>query len=168
MFVDPQSPTATAPHPAIQSIYDMVWHGGPVMWPLFFCSIVALAYVVERTLRLREAELGSRSYGRAIVEALSLKGPAGALALCAEKPRPLDFVRVIAVARLLMPAAHVRLSAGRTDMSDETQALCFLAGANSIFYGEKLLTTENPTEHHDRGLFEQLGLQTEKRIAENG
>jgi biotin synthase len=80
----------------------------------------------------------------------------------ADKPRPLDFVRVIAVARLLMPASHVRLSAGRSDMSDETQALCFLAGANSIFYGEKLLTTENPGEQHDRGLFEQLGVRPEE------
>ena len=61
-----------------------------------------------------------------------------------EAVEPLDFVRVIAVARLLMPRSHVRLSAGRSDMSDETQALCFLAGANSIFYGDKLLTTENP------------------------
>lgn len=81
-----------------------------------------------------------------------------------EKPRPLDFVRVIAVARLLMPASYVRLSAGRSEMSDETQALCFLAGANSIFYGEKLLTTENPTEHHDRGLFEQLGIRAEEHM----
>ena len=77
------------------------------------------------------------------------------------KPEPLDFVRVIAVARLLMPKAYVRLSAGRTDMSDETQALCFLAGANSIFYGDKLLTTENPDEHHDRGLFERLGVRAQ-------
>ena len=83
----------------------------------------------------------------------------------AEKPKPLDFVRVIAVARLLMPRSHVRLSAGRSDMSDETQALCFLAGANSIFYGDKLLTTENPDEHHDRGLFEQLGIRAEKHAA---
>jgi len=82
----------------------------------------------------------------------------------AEKPKPLDFVRVIAVARLLMPASYVRLSAGRSEMSDETQALCFLAGANSIFYGEKLLTTENPTEHHDRGLFEQLGIRAEQHL----
>ena len=82
----------------------------------------------------------------------------------AEKPKPLDFVRVIAVARLLMPASYVRLSAGRSDMSDETQALCFLAGANSIFYGEKLLTTENPTEHHDRGLFAQLGIRAEQHM----
>ena len=77
----------------------------------------------------------------------------------AEKPSPLDFVRVIAVARLLMPKAHVRLSAGRTDMSDETQALCFLAGANSIFYGEKLLTTDNPDTNHDQGLFRTLGIR---------
>jgi biotin synthase len=79
----------------------------------------------------------------------------------AEKPEPLDFVRIIAVARLLMPRSHVRLSAGRSDMSDETQALCFLAGANSIFYGDTLLTTENPDEHHDRGLFERLGIRAE-------
>jgi biotin synthase len=82
----------------------------------------------------------------------------------AEKPRPLDFVRVIAVARLLMPASHVRLSAGRSEMTDETQALCFLAGANSIFYGEKLLTTENPPEHHDRGLFAQLGIKSAANV----
>lgn len=74
---------------------------------------------------------------------------------------PLDFVRNIAVARLLMPASHVRLSAGRTQMSDETQALCFLAGANSIFYGEKLLTTANPEANRDRRLFDRLGINTE-------
>lgn len=79
----------------------------------------------------------------------------------ATKVEPLDFVRAIAVARLLMPRAHVRLSAGRSEMSDETQALCFLAGANSIFYGDKLLTTENPDENHDRGLFERLGIHAE-------
>jgi biotin synthase len=79
----------------------------------------------------------------------------------ADKTEPLEFVRTIAVARLLMPQSHVRLSAGRTDMSDETQALCFLAGANSIFYGDKLLTTENPGEHHDRSLFERLGIRPE-------
>ena len=77
----------------------------------------------------------------------------------ADKPSALDFVRVIAVARLLMPRSYVRLSAGRSDMSDETQALCFLAGANSIFYGDKLLTTENPDEHHDAQLFERLGVR---------
>ena len=73
----------------------------------------------------------------------------------------LDFVRTIAVARLLMPAAHVRLSAGRSEMSDETQALCFFAGANSIFYGEKLLTTGNPQNEKDRALFARLGIQSE-------
>ena len=72
---------------------------------------------------------------------------------------PFDFVRNIAVARILMPQSHVRLSAGREDMNDELQALCFLAGANSIFYGEKLLTTTNPDADHDRRLFERLGLQ---------
>lgn len=72
---------------------------------------------------------------------------------------PLDFVRTIAVARILMPRSRVRLSAGRTEMSDELQALCFFAGANSVFYGERLLTTGNPDQHHDRQLFERLGLQ---------
>jgi biotin synthase len=74
---------------------------------------------------------------------------------------PFDFVRTIAVARLLMPRAHVRLSAGREEMSDELQALCFLAGANSIFYGEKLLTTGNPDVAADRDLFARLGLKPE-------
>jgi biotin synthase len=74
---------------------------------------------------------------------------------------PFDFVRTIAVARILMPRAHVRLSAGREDMSDELQALCFLAGANSIFYGERLLTTGNPDVERDRRLFERLGLTAE-------
>ncbi len=72
---------------------------------------------------------------------------------------PFDMVRTIATARILMPASYVRLSAGRTDMNDEFQALCFLAGANSIFYGEKLLTTENPEFTKDRKLFERLGLK---------
>jgi biotin synthase len=71
---------------------------------------------------------------------------------------PLDFVRTIAVARILMPESRVRLSAGRTEMTDELQALCFLAGANSIFYGEKLLTTGNPQVGRDKRLFERLGL----------
>ena len=74
---------------------------------------------------------------------------------------PFDFVRIIAVARILMPAAHVRLSAGREEMSDELQALCFMAGANSIFYGEKLLTTGNPDVERDRQLFARLGLAPE-------
>lgn len=80
----------------------------------------------------------------------------------AAKVDPLDFVRTIAVARLLMPRSYVRLSAGRTEMSDETQALCFLAGANSIFAGDKLLTTENPGLGHDAALFERLGIQAQQ------
>ena len=74
---------------------------------------------------------------------------------------PFDFVRTIAVARLMMPAAHVRLSAGREAMSDELQALCFMAGANSMFYGEKLLTTGNPDVARDQKLFTRLGLKAE-------
>jgi biotin synthase len=71
---------------------------------------------------------------------------------------PLEFVRTVAVARITMPRAVVRLSAGREDMNEETQALCFLAGANSIFYGPKLLTTPNPERDRDRVLMEKLGL----------
>jgi biotin synthase len=71
---------------------------------------------------------------------------------------PFEFVRTIAVARLLMPRSMVRLSAGRAEMSEELQALCFLAGANSIFYGEKLLTTGNPDVEADQALFARLGL----------
>ncbi len=71
----------------------------------------------------------------------------------------LEFVRSIAVARILMPRSQVRLSAGRESMSDEMQALCFLAGANSIFYGEKLLTTSNPAADTDMQLFERLGIR---------
>jgi biotin synthase len=71
---------------------------------------------------------------------------------------PIDFVRTIAVARITMPKSVVRLSAGREDMREETQALCFLAGANSIFYGPKLLTTPNPERDHDLRLLDKLGL----------
>jgi biotin synthase len=74
---------------------------------------------------------------------------------------PFDFVRTIAVARILMPASHVRLSAGREAMNEQTQALAFFAGANSIFYGEKLLTTPNPDADADRTLFARLGIQPE-------
>ncbi|VAW05952.1 Biotin synthase [hydrothermal vent metagenome] len=74
---------------------------------------------------------------------------------------PFDFIRTIAVARLIMPASHVRLSAGREAMSDEMQAMCFMAGANSIFYGEKLLTTPNPVKNQDLELFARLGLVPE-------
>jgi biotin synthase len=76
---------------------------------------------------------------------------------------PIEFVRAIAVARITMPRSVVRLSAGREDMSDETQALCFLAGANSIFYGPKLLTTPNPERDRDRELMERLGLSPMER-----
>ena len=76
-----------------------------------------------------------------------------------EKLDPLEFVRTIAVARILMPRSFVRLAAGRTEMSDEMQALCFFAGANSIFYGERLLTTDNPDADHDYQLLQRLGMR---------
>ena len=79
----------------------------------------------------------------------------------AQELNPFDFIRTIAVARILMPTAYVRLSAGREAMNDQWQALCFLAGANSIFYGEQLLTTGNATVDHDRELFANLGIVTE-------
>ena len=75
---------------------------------------------------------------------------------------PFEFIRTVAVARILMPKSYVRLSAGRTEMTDEMQAWCFFAGANSIFYGDKLLTTENPGENHDRQLFARLGIKAEE------
>jgi len=75
---------------------------------------------------------------------------------------PIDFVRVIASARIMMPASYVRLSAGRSEMTQEMQALCLLAGANSIFYGEKLLTTNNPQLVEDQKLFERLGVQSSR------
>lgn len=74
---------------------------------------------------------------------------------------PFDFIRTIAVARILMPKSHVRLSAGREQMSEQTQAMAFLAGANSIFYGEKLLTTPNPEANKDMRLFKKLGINPE-------
>lgn len=79
---------------------------------------------------------------------------------------PFDLVRMIAVSRILLPRSWIRLSAGRAEMSDETQALCFLAGANSIFYGRRLLTTDNPGESHDRGLFSRLGLRFQVRTGD--
>jgi len=72
---------------------------------------------------------------------------------------PLELVRTIATARILMPTSFVRLSAGRLQLSDEAQALCFLAGANSVFLGERLLTTPNPGESHDEQLFDKLGMR---------
>jgi len=80
----------------------------------------------------------------------------------AERIDGLEFVRAIAVARVLMPGSYVRLSAGRTDLSDELQALCFAAGANSIFHGEKLLTADNPEVDADQALFARLGLHGEE------
>ena len=74
---------------------------------------------------------------------------------------PFDFIRTIAVARILMPQSHVRLSAGREQMNEQTQAMAFLAGANSIFYGEKLLTTPNPEANKDMQLFKRLGIKPE-------
>ncbi|MEO1817777.1 biotin synthase BioB [Pseudomonas sp.] len=76
---------------------------------------------------------------------------------------PFDFIRMLAVARIMMPESHVRLSAGREQMNEQMQALAFLAGANSIFYGEKLLTTGNPQADKDMRLFERLGIQPEAR-----
>ena len=80
---------------------------------------------------------------------------------------PIEFVRTIAVARIIMPKSAVRLSAGRNDMSDEMQALCFVAGANSIFYGDTLLTTPNPDENKDLELFEKLGINASGRLIED-
>lgn len=77
----------------------------------------------------------------------------------AEPIEPIAFVRLIALARILMPKSVIRLSAGRTAMSDEMQALCFFAGANSIFVGDTLLTAENPGEDKDSALFSRLGIQ---------
>jgi biotin synthase len=76
-------------------------------------------------------------------------------------PSESEFVRTIAVARILMPKSVVRLSAGRLDMGEGMQALCFFAGANSIFYGEQLLTTDNPTVANDKLLFSRLGINGE-------
>ena len=73
-----------------------------------------------------------------------------------------EFIRTIAVARIMMPKSHVRLSAGREGMNEQMQALCFMAGANSIFYGCKLLTTTNPDEHFDKKLFKKLGINSEQ------
>ncbi len=84
-----------------------------------------------------------------------------------EDTDPIEFVRCIAVARILMPTSHVRLSAGRETMSDETQALAFMAGANSIFYGDKLLTTANPGQSRDEQLLNKLGIGIEPLSGDN-
>ena len=79
-----------------------------------------------------------------------------------EEVDPIEFIRIIAAARIMMPKSYIRLSAGRNSMSDEMQALCYLAGSNSIFYGEKLLTTDNPQLLEDRSLLKRLGIQPNK------
>ena len=79
-----------------------------------------------------------------------------------EEGDPIEFIRIIAAARIMMPKSYIRLSAGRNSMSDEMQALCYLAGSNSIFYGEKLLTTDNPQLIEDRSLLKRLGIQPNK------
>lgn len=81
----------------------------------------------------------------------------------AEELDPFEFIRMLAVARIMLPTSHVRLSAGREQMNEQMQALAFLAGANSIFYGDKLLTTGNPQAERDRALFARLGIQPEQR-----
>ncbi|MBJ3816585.1 biotin synthase BioB [Shimwellia pseudoproteus] len=81
---------------------------------------------------------------------------------------PFDFIRTIAIARIMMPTSHVRLSAGREQMSEQTQAMCFMAGANSIFYGCKLLTTPNPNEDKDLILFRKLGINPQQTTTEHG
>ncbi len=83
-----------------------------------------------------------------------------------EEVDPIEFVRIIATARIVMPTSYVRLSAGRTEMSDEMQALCFVAGANSIFAGEKLLTTPNPGEDKDHALMRRLGMEFKSETVE--
>lgn len=80
---------------------------------------------------------------------------------------PIEFVRTIAVARITMPKARVRLSAGRRELGEAVQAMCFMAGANSIFYGDKLLTTDNPEANDDRALLEKLGLKTRSATLES-
>ena len=80
---------------------------------------------------------------------------------------PFDFIRTIAVAKILMPQSHIRLSAGREEMNDEMHALAYFAGANSIFYGEKLLTTANPEANEDMQLFGRLGIKPEERDVEH-
>ena len=98
----------------------------------------------------------------------ALVGVEGTPQAVAKPLDPIDFVRMIAVARITMPRSMVRLSAGREQMSEETQALCFLAGANSIFYGARLLTTANPAADSDRALFARLGLVPTPLARENG
>jgi biotin synthase len=86
------------------------------------------------------------------------------LAHMRDKTDSFEFIRIIATARIVMPQTYVRLSAGRMTLTDEAQALCFMGGANSIFYGDKLLTTDNPEAGHDESLFAKLGIQMQRNI----
>lgn len=95
-------PPQTAPA-KIDSVYDLVLEGGPLMWPLAACSVLAVAYIVERSVRLREAELGSRRYTRSILDALASGGPPEALRVCAAEPRPLGRVLGAGLARASGP-----------------------------------------------------------------
>ena len=109
MIQPSQSPDQLTP--SIDSVYDMIWSGGPLMWPLALCSVVALAYVVERAIRLRASELGSQRYGREILDALVARGTAGALARVSAEPRPLG--------RILQPA----LQPGGASRSERERAV---------------------------------------------
>ena len=120
-------------------------------------------YVVTRTWARPEVEGGPiRHTLKVETKGKRLFGPQEALnrLLGPMTLDPLEFVRTIAVARICMPASVVRLSAGRENMSEEMQALCFLAGANSIFYGPKLLTTPNPGRDSDMALLDKLGMRS--------
>ena len=81
-----------------------------------------------------------------------------------EKLDPFEFIRTVAIARIMMPKSRVRLSAGRDEMNDQTQALCFFAGANSVFYGDTLLTAKNPATHTDQLLFDRLGIEADQPV----
>ena len=130
-----------------------------------------IAYFVTGT----DTEIGKTTLSCALVRNLAKKG----LKVAAMKPvaagatqldgiwhnddvDAFDFIRTIAVARIMMPTSYVRLSAGREQMNEQTQAMCFMAGANSIFYGCKLLTTPNPNEDKDLLLFRKLGLNPQQ------
>ena len=122
-------------------------------------GILGLSETIADRLRLLEIISGFNPHPESVPINSLMPMPGTPLA---DNPQvePLDVVRMIACARIAVPTAKVRLSAGRSRFSDEAQALCFYAGANSIFYGEKLLTTDNPTAAADRALLEKLGLGT--------
>ena len=126
------------------------------------CSGGILGMGESRRDRAGSALPARQSAPAAGVGADQYAGPGGGHAPVRDAPLdPFELVRTVAVARILMPDSHVRLSAGRSDMSDELQALCYLAGANSIFYGDRLLTTPNAEADRDLALFERLGLSPE-------